>query len=71
MHAAKTQEQQKTEDSLQYPTIAFPGEEVPAQTIPEHSRKGGIQRLPAADGDTSQDMVSGALIGLESLWRVG
>lgn len=57
MYAEETQEQPKTKDALQHTTVAFFGEEIPAQAVLEHSREGRVQCISSADGNASEDLV--------------
>lgn len=63
MHAPKTQEQPQAPDAIFRAATFNAGAEVSAETVPFHRGTRWVFRLFAADGDASQDLVSGQSIG--------
>lgn len=57
MRAPKTQEQQKTEDSVHHLTATSVREKVSPEAVPFHCRKSGVFQFTQSDRDTSENMV--------------
>lgn len=57
MRAPKTQEQQKTEDSVHHLAAARAREKVPPEAVPLHRRKSGVFQFTQSNRDTSEDLV--------------
>lgn len=52
----EAQAEQEAADPVHDAAAPGPGEEVPRQTVPEHSREGGILQLLEADGNTGNPL---------------
>lgn len=57
MPVEETQDESETKDSIHHATVDGPGEEIPGEAIPIHSREGRVQQFARADRDSGEDMV--------------